>query len=376
MEAAPSKEALERYQEARALMSRHLAFFSTLLMWAQVEWSTEVKIAATDGSTLWLNPEGFGGLSRGEMVGVLCHEVLHMALEHVGRRGRREVKLWNIACDISVNGMIKEEMQHSSYLSLPNGLVVATHLEGHSPEEIYEILRQEGGKAFKQQTSLWDIAEEAKASVDKPAWSQAMQEALARSSGQGLLYERLARAREGMTDWRKALWDFLTPQGGDYGGFDRRFVGAGLYLDGLEGHFIPEALNLHICVDTSASVSDALLGVFLGEIRAIASTFNQVEPVLWSADANLHGPMDLDNFKLLGGGGTDFRPFFEKLKPEHLAVYLTDGFGMFPGKPHPKTLWVVTPRGAANDRFPFGKVVRLVSDVEDEDQFGNTYSQN
>jgi predicted metal-dependent peptidase len=69
----------------------------------------------------------------------------------------------------------------------------------------------------------------------------------------------------------------------------------------------------------------------------------------------------------VGGGGTDFRPFFARLGGEvrrgraPLAIYLTDGYGRFPTvKPRHPTLWVLTPGGADGARLPFGAAVRLL----------------
>ena len=68
-----------------------------------------------------------------------------------------------------------------------------------------------------------------------------------------------------------------------------------------------------------------------------------------------------------GGGGTDFRPFFERIAKGYdtstplVSVYLTDGYGEFPDVPPAfPILWVVTPGGLDADYFPFGEVVRLL----------------
>jgi predicted metal-dependent peptidase len=46
-----------------------------------------------------------------------------------------------------------------------------------------------------------------------------------------------------------------------------------------------------------------------------------------------------------------------------MAVYLTDRFGSFPPKaPHFPTLWVVTPGGFPNDKFPFGETARMLGE--------------
>ena len=60
------------------------------------------------------------------------------------------------------------------------------------------------------------------------------------------------------------------------------------------------------------------------------------------------------------------RPFFAAVAEldldQGVCVYLTDGYGDFPDdEPALPMLWVVTPGGLDDDRFPFGKVVRMES---------------
>lgn len=154
----------------------------------------------------------------------------------------------------------------------------------------------------------------------------------------------------------------------DFSGFDRRFLGQGLYLDTLDG----ESVVVRIAVDTSGSVDADLISQFLGEVRGILAAYPQMDVQLWYVDAELYGPYTLDSDRPMplphGGGGTSFRPFFAALEDfaawpmgERIAVYLTDGYGDFPDLPpaYP-VLWVVAPGGLASDRFPFGEVARLV----------------
>ena len=70
----------------------------------------------------------------------------------------------------------------------------------------------------------------------------------------------------------------------------------------------------------------------------------------------------------IGGGGTSFVPFFEKVSANRrwhtsgVCVYLTDGYGTFPDDPPTlPVLWVVTPGGLELEEFPFGEAVRLLS---------------
>ena len=124
-------------------------------------------------------------------------------------------------------------------------------------------------------------------------------------------------------------------------------------------------------VDTSGSVDSAHLHAFAAEVQAILRAYPHLRCDLYYADAALHGPYRLTpNTPLpppIGGGGTDFRPFFERIERTRdpwgatVAVYLTDGYGSFPAAaPSCPTLWVVKPGGKDVTAFPFGEAVRLL----------------
>ena len=109
----------------------------------------------------------------------------------------------------------------------------------------------------------------------------------------------------------------------------------------------------------------------MGELRGILWAYPHIGIQLYYADASLYGPWKLSRSTdvpvPVGGGGTDFRPFFEALEERqigpfdeqaHLAVYLTDGFGCFPDtEPDVPMLWLA-PTGSFGD-FPWGDVARL-----------------
>ena len=90
-------------------MHARSAFFTSLALFARFEVSFEIPTAATDGRTIFVNPRFFDTLTTAEQDAVLVHEVLHAALLHVPRRGGRDPRLWNIAADYVVNGMLAHE---------------------------------------------------------------------------------------------------------------------------------------------------------------------------------------------------------------------------------------------------------------------------
>ena len=67
-------------------------------------------------------------------------------------------------------------------------------------------------------------------------------------------------------------------------------------------------------IDTSGSVSDSQLSEFLGVLRSIVCSYPSVRCRLYYADSQCVGPFEVDINRPLasavGGGGTDFRPFF------------------------------------------------------------------
>lgn len=370
-------------------------FFATLALFARFIPTENLPTAATDGKDIFYNPDFLQSLSAPQQDGLLLHEVLHAALLHVLRRGVRDREIWNIAADIVVNGIICQQ----GCFELPKGGIRDTKLEHLSVEEIYELLQQQScnyclnnpdlldnapenddsSKSFSpksQQTEnngLDSLSETKKAKLESH-WRNAMQQAavIARTTSQGNLPAGIERELGALDtaqlDWRSYLWRYLVKTPTDYSGFDRRFIGRGLYLDNLEG----ESVKVYVAVDTSGSIDNQLLKMFLSEVRGILNSYPHLECELYYADADVYGAYELNPDSEIpqpqGGGGTSFVPFFDQIGDRWnrmttgVCVYLTDGYGTFPQQsPELPVLWVVTPRGLDLSQFPFGETVRLLS---------------
>ena len=207
-------------------------------------------------------------------------------------------------------------------------------------------------------------------------WRNALQQAaiVAQTVNQGKLPAGMDREMAALTsaqlDWRSYLWRYLVQTPTDFKGFDRRFIGRGLYLETLVG----ESVQVLVAVDTSGSINPEQLRMFLSEVKAILNAYPHLQCELYYADAEAYGPYPLNSDlspllpSLKGGGGTSFVPFFSKVQDswdgqtQGVCVYLTDGYGTFPDKPPElPVLWVVTPGGLDLQQFPFGEAVRLLS---------------
>ncbi len=357
----------DRLSASRVRLRARFPFFGALLLFARVIPTQTCALAATDGTDLFLNPDGVEALRPSELDGLLLHELLHAALLHVDRRRSREPLRWNIAADIVVNGIIAALPK----ITLPAGGVRDPALEALPVEEVYE--RLEGRVIPLALVDLLDGVGDGDPAAGKQRASQwrealAQAETLTRMSI-GTLPANLRRAvREVLSpslDWRAMLWRFVTVTPCDYRDFDRRFVHRGIYLDALQG----DALHVAVAIDTSGSIQGPQLARFLGELRGILGAYPHVEVALYYVDAALDGPHALtDDAEIpapTGGGGTDFRPFFAhvaetRAESPRVLVYLTDGFGTFPETaPADPCLWVVTAGGRIDDEFPFGEIARL-----------------
>ena len=125
--------------------------------------------------------------------------------------------------------------------------------------------------------------------------------------------------------------------------------------------------------DTSGSISQSDLTAFYNETLNLFSNFSNLQGHIAVCDADLHHfgevnpQMGFEDFRFYGGGGTDFRPVFDKIssmnmKPKAL-FYFTDTYGSFPDEPNYPVFWLV--RSHIGDRskldVPFGTVIKFLS---------------
>ena len=359
-------------------------FFGTLALYADWIPESSISTACTNGREVYYNPDFFASLCTADRDFVIAHEIAHMALRHVGRRGPRDPRRWNIACDIVVNGLC----ERAGLQPMP-GALRDRKRESLRAEDVYAQLKDVSRARLAKLGAniggkLRDLDDRATSTGSVEAdrrwdgyWRQALRRAatserMLQSNAPGLSSAReLAGVLEPQMNWRTMLWRYVVKSPTDYVGFDRRFIWRGDYIDALDG----ERLDVHICVDTSGSINRSVLERFVGEVKGICACHPNINASLWYADSSLYGPWTITQTETLptpqGGGGTDFRPFFRAVqRRQHLttgadpvAVYLTDGLGSFPREaPLFPVLWVGLPGG--RDVYPFGELVKMEDAVQ------------
>ena len=157
---------------------------------------------------------------------------------------------------------------------------------------------------------------------------------------------------EPILPWKDILKRFMTEKCNDDFSWkrgNRRFIAQGLYLPSRTSDDAMGAMV--VAIDTSGSLTDKMLAEFGSEIADIHAEVKPKELIVIYCDALVNhvdrfGPEDQLQFKMHGGGGTDFRPPFAWLEENQIQprafAYLTDGYGPFPERePDFPTIWVI-----------------------------------
>jgi predicted metal-dependent peptidase len=394
-----------RIQKARTTLLLDHPFFGTLLFRLGGKASRSVATMATDGVSLFYNPEFVDSLNAAELAGVLAHEVMHPALQHHTRRGDRDRARWNMACDYAINPILLD-----AGLTLPKDVLIDNRFRGMSAERIYNLIEEEEkqesstGQSESQPESgpggLEDGSHQNDPCGDEPSapstpggvgqvldapmpeegggpsiaeqareWQIAIEQAetVAKVAGKlpGGAVRALEAAQAAKVDWRELLrraWSDTIPSDYSWMRPNRRHVWSGLYLPGVTSEGVGE---IAIAVDCSGSVSSRQLGLFESEVRSIlAGQRPRLVHVLYFDAAvqktetyQAGQPVSLSP---VGGGGTDFRPCFEWLQEQGIVpqtlVFLTDLCGTFPHEaPTYPVIWASTEAR----RVPFGQVVPM-----------------
>lgn len=374
--------------------------------------TTEVPIAATDGSNLILNPDTFFGFTLDERVFIVAHEILHCVYNHCVlslpmRKSQKvkyadgtslpyDAKLMNVAMDLVINDTLINDKIGKFPTCGIHDPKIATAKDGFldAYKKVWKDNEKNGGKGsgsgsgsgtpgsgtgaggFDQimdpGAGQGQDAQSAAQGRSQTEWDTAVAAAVASAKMQGKLPANLERLLSEIVDptvpWQDHIRAFFSRKVGsgnyDWAKPDRRLIQRDIYAPRRSGSGCGPVV---VGIDTSGSVGQRELDVFFGELRGILDDVRPTEVhVVW-CDAKVHkvdcaeDSADVDTLKPHGGGGTDFRPVFDWIDgsgvtPEAL-VYMTDGYGPFPDQaPNYPVVWGAIVKGV---KYPFGDVVDI-----------------
>jgi len=372
----------EKFVKSRVKLLKKSPFFGTILLHTQYELTDAIETAATDGTTLLINEEWMCSQTEDNFNGVLLHETLHMALCHIERtKDLEDMMLANIAADIVVNGIIKDNK-----ISLPKEALFDDDLKHLSVREIYSILKDKQDKDKNYISDKYGdgkVNECLKPGEDGPAeskvsnkskWENIINKAktIAKMKQAGVKGSGMARIFKELLDptinWKDALYKYVTQSRADFEGYDRRFIHDGLYIDDVGGN------KVHIAafVDTSGSVDEGLLQNFLSELFFAINSTRGTTGYLYYFDTELYPQGNIEDLdsppKPVGLGGTSFVPIMaelNKISTENaytntLGIIYTDGYAPMTWKePDTPLLWCISPGGIKNEDIKYGDTVRI-----------------
>lgn len=388
-----------RIDRARWFLLTENPFYGSLSMSLTDIIDSFISTAATDGKVIRWNPTFVESLTDEELRFVLAHETLHCAHQHLWRLPADE--RGNKAGDYEIN----LTLQAIDGIKMPEGGLLDTQYREMACEEILGRLPEEddasddsdgeggdgqpqpGGQSSSSDNGAGQPSSDpcgafTEPSVDADAgespeslrddWEgrvmQAAQaaQALGRGDIPGDMQRILDRIRHQGIDWRREMADFVKDAmstRNDWSRSSRRHAWQSVIYPRKRAD---EAGRVVFARDTSGSVSDKQLSVYSGLITdCLAET--GCSGLVLDADRIIQDEIELapgDECPLAakGGGGTDFRPVFNRVDElvamgEHVAgiVYITDLGGPAPESSDIPTLWLVTNSQPA----PFGRAVEI-----------------
>lgn len=367
--------ASQKMVKARANLVMGHPFFGTLALRLKIVEDPSIETASCDGTSIRYNPKFVDTLPLSKVQGLIAHEVMHPAFLHHTRRGSRDMKKWNRACDYSINTIL-----HNAGFDLPEGRYLNPAYNGMTAEHIYTLLPDNpddndcggggqggggggggndpggDGGVDDSPNSQNGGGSQSQQNHEEAEWKVAVAQAahMAKQTGHlpGDIERMMEELFEPVLPWRNILRRFMTEKCNDDFSWkrgNRRFIAQGLYLP---SRISDDAMGeIVVVIDTSGSIGQKELTEFGSEIKAIVDETRPSKVRVIYCDSRIahideFGPGDDLQFTAHGGGGTDFRPPFEWLEENQIVpralVYLTDGYGPFPEQePDFPTLWCI-----------------------------------
>ena len=374
-------------------------YYGFFLIMLNKLWSKKVPTAGVSKNginyQLMINDEFWEGLSENHRLGLLKHELLHIAFGHLTTVFKfSDRRMANVAMDMEINQYIDVD-----YLP-EGGIMIDNYAELNLDRKAgaryyYDKLKQakdekdqngtSGSDAFDNlcdqmdsgcgdnlpDHSTWDEFEDLSEAEQKLIEKQ-LQKVL------GDAKEQTVRKRgsvPGEIEGVLIIEEIVAPKF-DWRGYIRRFTGISTKVftkkirrkenrrfSDNPGLKIKMKQHMLLAIDTSGSVSDTELMEFMNEIHHIYKA--GVDITIVQCDTSIRSIETYrgkNEIQVNGRGGTEFDPvldyYNENSKKYTSLVYFTDGECDANVKPKGNVLWVISERSSMNNDLP-GKVIKL-----------------
>ena len=392
-------EVLDKIIVARVgLLLRHPFFGNMATRLIIKEASDWCPTAATDGRHLYYSVPFFAKMDNKEIEFVIAHEILHCVFDHMTRREDRDPQIHNIAADYIVNNTLVRDGIGKKPADIP--IFQDFKYDGKTSEEVYDdIYKKYDEEELKQLGQLldehidWDkdSQDNQKAPSKKgnkkgqgqPSYSKEelkkirdeIKESMmgaAQAAGAGKVPAEIERMIKELTEpkmnWREILrqqiqstikndYTYIRPS--------RKGWHTGAVLPGIN---YDETIDICIGIDMSGSIGNEQGADFLGEVQGIMSEYQDYNIKVWCFDTKVYNEqdftadngMDLNQYQLMGGGGTDFNANWEYMKEQDIVpkrfIMFTDGYpwDSWGDESYCDTVFVIHGHHDKNLQAPFG----------------------
>ena len=364
-----------KLEQAKTKLMLENPYFGTLASTLYMSINRDIATFRSLGDTLEYNDEYLEVLSVEEVSTVLANSAMHQALFHTSRGKDKVSSVWNLASDYAINDLLVENK-----FMLPPMANYSSRFEMLYAEQIYTILldeldlldndnREDEQQKDEQNSEIEEqnIPDELLAQEEYELLLEQLNIKLEKYGDLPKGIERFVESKsEAKISWRDELYRYVNIHAkSDYKMFpsSKKHLYRGIVLPSIYG----EELKIIVAVDTSASIDDELLKVFLSELYEIMQVFTHYVIELIECDATIQNiqrltPQEPIEPMLKGGGGTDFTPVFDYVMDLNedfkFLIYFTDGKGKFPSyEPNIDVLWVI-PK-SSEEKMLFGEVLKL-----------------
>jgi predicted metal-dependent peptidase len=348
------------------LLLKHPFFGNMATRMNLVDGTKWLPTLATDGRNFYYNNDFVFECTAKEVEFGFAHEVLHNVFDHIGRRNNRNPDLANIAADYAVNQILVDE----KIGTVPKSIKIYQDKKyrGWSFEKIYDDIEKNAVKidlgslgqlldqhldpnsndGNQQGNSGGNNGVDGPPSLSKEELDKIREEikeamvTAAQSVGTGNLPEGIRRLInefiEPKMDWRQILRmniQSIVKSNFSFSRPNRKSQLSGTVLPGLVNE---ETIDIAVAFDMSGSISNEMGKEMISEVKGIMEEYHDFKISVWCFDTKVYNFQEftkdtVDDFleyKLKGGGGTDFDCNWEFMKKEGIEpkrfIMFTDGY--------------------------------------------------
>jgi predicted metal-dependent peptidase len=354
---------------ARLEIVSRFPFLGFVLQHYDIIMNEDINTAATDGRMIYFSNKFLEGLSHEETIFVLLHELLHIILLHPLRKGNRNLKKFNVACDIVINDILISYGLSSGRLPIIKGEQFEINGVKHTAEDIYNMLPIEIEYLSFDDHTLWE-------KFTEDSIKNHLDYVLKKAANKNLkdIFSRRLNIDNHQynpkVNWRKVLQKYLKLIKSDYNfeRLDKRFRDVLIPDISTQDTILSD---IWICIDVSGSMIDSMIEQVFKETIHMINSVQHIDTKVSFFSTEVTQPRRVRHVKdmialkdkIETTGGTSFQVIFESIdkmfktsKPK-LIIIMTDGFAEIKPsfQPEMPVLWILSEDG----EMPFGECVYI-----------------